>query len=129
MSRVELGVAVACALGEEAAGDLLAGADGVAWFSGTGWDSRAWCGRAADGVGAGEPVAAGPVPGISLASTASALCTADSVSCWLVLVEMPWPSRDTASKLPAVAAPTPMSQAPTPAATRMCTWQRLRMRG
>ena len=62
---------------------------------------------------------------VSLASAASARFTVDSVSCWLVFVAMPWPSRETASKLPAVAAPTPRSQAPTPAATRMCTWPRV----
>jgi len=112
---------VGCAVGAGADEDAAGLAEGVVWGCGVvgDWVLR---GRAWDGVRAGGLTAAALV---SLASAASARFTVDSVSCWLVFVAMPWPSRETASKLPAVAAPTPRSQAPTPAATRMCTWPRV----
>ena len=122
--------AVAWALGEATGCDLLARADGVAPIC-----DRVVCDtvdsyvRVADGAGLGALVVAGAGPGDSLASAASARFTPAGVSCWLVLVAMPWPSSETASRLPAVAAPTPSSQAPTPAKTRMCTGRESPMHG
>ncbi len=119
---VEVGLALAVALGEAAGRDVLARADGESPVCGrTVDDSRARCERVPDGAGLGALVVAGPAPGVSSASAASARLTAAVVSCCDVLVAMPWPSSETASKLLAVAAPTPSIQAPTPAKTRMCT--------
>ena len=132
MSTVEAGspTAVGCALGEAAGRDLLAGADGVAPVCGrVVRDTWAWYDGVADGAGLGALVVAGTTPGESLASAASARFTATAVSCWLVPVAMPWPSSETASRLLAVAAPTPSSQAPTPAKTRICTGRGWPMHG
>ena len=118
-------MAAACPLGEDAGRDLPAAADGEIPLSARPWDGRAWRARVTDGLGLGELVDAGAGSCVSAASAASARLTVAAVSCWLVLVAMPWPSRDTASKLPAVAAPTPRSQAPTPAKIRMRTWPRV----
>jgi len=122
--------AVGCVLGEVAGRDLLAWADGAAPVCDrVVRDTWAWYDRVADGAGLGALVVAGTAPGESLASAASARFTSAAVSCWLVPVAMPWPSSETASRLPAVAAPTPTSQAPTPAKTRMCTGLGWRMNG
>jgi hypothetical protein len=130
VSTVEAGLALAVALGEAAGRDVLAPADGE--FSVCGRmvdDCRARYERVPDGAGLGALLVAGPAPGVSPASAASARFTAAVVSCWDVLEAMPWPSSETASKLPAVAAPTPSIQAPTPAKTRMCTGPRSPMHG
>jgi len=111
---------VGCGLGAAADRDGAGPADGFATVStGTGASTGGWvlCGRVLDGVGLGELIA-GTLA--SLASVASARYTSAAVSCWLVLGAMPCPSIQTASKLPAVAAPTPSSQAPTPMKTRTC---------
>ena len=57
----------------------------------------------------------------SAASLASALFTASCVSSWPELPVMPWPSSETASRLPAVAVAAPSSQAVTPKRMRLCT--------
>jgi hypothetical protein len=132
VSTVEAGPAAAVggALGEAAGRDLLAPVDGVTPVCGrVVRDTWARYDRVADGAGLGALVVAGAAPGDPLASAASARFTAAVVSCWLVLVAMPWPSSETASRLPAVAAPTPSSQAPTPAKTRMCTGRASPMHG
>jgi hypothetical protein len=132
VSTVEAGpaVAVGCGLGEAAGLDLLARSDGVAPACGrVVCDTWASDDRVADGAGLGALVVAGTAPGESLASAASAWFTANAVSCWFVPVAMPWPSSETASRLLAVAAPTPTSQAPTPAKTRICTGREWPMHG
>jgi hypothetical protein len=95
---------------------------------------------AEDGVGdaevaAGDGVAAGCVEdgelaavtegaagdGPCAASLASALLTASWVSSWAELPVMPWPSSDTARRLPVVAVAAPSSQAATPKRMRLRT--------
>jgi len=80
------------------ADDALTCADGVA--------SGDLAGEDADVGGVGEAGSSVPL--------ASARSTAAPVIGWLEKPAMPWPIRDTASRLPPVAAPAPRSQALTP---------------
>jgi len=54
-------------------------------------------------------------------SLASSRFTASWVSSWAELPVMPWPSSETASRLPAVAVAAPSSQATTPKKMCLCT--------
>jgi hypothetical protein len=71
--------------------------------------------------GADDDALDGAVAGLSATSLASARFTASSVSCWAELPPMPWPSSETASRLPAVAVAAPRSQAARPKRMRLCT--------
>jgi hypothetical protein len=92
-------------------------------------------GRGEAEVGTGDGVAAGcelgggtegeaggaPGAGPCAASLASALFTASWVSSWAELPVMPWPSSETARRLPVVAVAAPSSQAAAPKRIRLCT--------
>ncbi len=62
--------------------------------------------------------------GARAASLASSLFTASWVSSCPELLVMPWPSSETASRLPAVAVAAPSSQAAVPKRIRLCMLQR-----
>jgi hypothetical protein len=74
-------------------------------------------------VAEGEPGRA-PGTGPCAASLASALFTVSWVSSWAELPVMPWPSSETARRLPVVAVAAPRSQAATPKRMRLRTPQR-----
>jgi hypothetical protein len=78
----------------------------------------------------GDEVAAGALDGCAVAgavgsgfaaSLTSSRFTASCVSNWTEFPVMPWPSSETARRLPAVAVAAPSSQAATPKRMRLCT--------